>query len=134
MKKEIVIPSKIENISIIEKLVDELSETLKFSSEVYGNLLVAVIEGVNNAILHGNKLDETKKVVINYLAENNILTFSIKDEGKGFDYKKLPDPTHPDNIEKPHGRGVFLMRNLADEILFNETGSEITLKFKLSGN
>ena len=63
---------------------------------------------------------------------NKELTFSVSDEGQGFDYKSLPDPTDPNNIDKPHGRGVFLMKNLADKVVFNQNGKEVLLTFVLN--
>ena len=59
------------------------------------------------------------------------LAFHVKDEGNGFDYDGLPDPTLPENLEKENGRGVFLMKNLADEITFSEEGKKVELIFHL---
>lgn len=132
MITEVSFPSKIENISIAEKLIDEVSASNNLSSEVYGNILVAIIEAVNNAILHGNKLDPSKTVHLSYNIENNVLSFTIRDEGGGFDPALIPDPTTEENIEKPHGRGIFLMRHLADEMIFNETGAGVELRFAIS--
>lgn len=131
MKSEINFPAKIENLSIIEKLIDDIATEHKLSSEIYGNILVATVEAVNNAILHGNKLDESKKVYINLEINNNELSIIVKDEGFGFDFNNIPDPTAPENIEKPHGRGIFLMKHLVDELKFANNGSEVLLKFKL---
>lgn len=129
--RELDINSKIENLCEVEKLIDELSEHYSFSSKVYGNIMVATLEAVNNAITHGNKKDPSKKVKIRYGVEDNTVKFYICDEGPGFDITTLPDPTLPENLEKPTGRGVFLMRNLADEISFNDTGSEVELNFNI---
>jgi len=131
MNKKITIDSKIENISIIEKLIDDISADYSLSSEVYGNVLVSVIEVVSNAILHGNKLDAKKKVNIDISIESRVLEFTVQDEGPGFDFTNVPDPTLPENIEKPHGRGIFLMNNLADEVSFKNNGSTTILKFNL---
>jgi len=131
MKNNIQFPSKIENISIIERLVDELTQQYQINSEIYGNMLVSMVEAVNNAIIHGNKLDETKTVTVEYELENNVFSFSIKDEGNGFDYKNLPDPTSPENIEKPHGRGIFLISHLVDELHFEDNGSKLCVKINI---
>ena len=66
--------------------------------------------------------------------KNEKLTFLIKDEGLGFDYENLPDPTDPKNIEKPDGRGIYLMKHLSDSISFEDNGSSIELSFELSAN
>lgn len=129
MKKFLTIQSKLDNISQIEKLVDEVSDQFKLSSDLYGKLLIATIEAVNNSIVHGNKLDETKKVDITVVVNDNQIVITIIDEGKGFDFNNVPDPTTPENIENVSGRGVFLMKKLADEIKFNNSGSLVELLF-----
>lgn len=131
MKKKITIESKLENICEIEKLIDEVSEDLKISSDLYGKVLIATIEAVNNSIVHGNELDPDKKVNISLFLEEKMLHIVIEDEGKGFDFKKVPDPTTPENIENISGRGVFLMKKLADKLYFNETGTQVELVFKV---
>ena len=131
MEKKLVIESKIENINKVEKIIDELSEELGLHSDLYGNLLIATIEGVNNSIVHGNKFDENKRVELNIAVNKENLIVSIEDEGTGFDYKDIPDPTKPENIENFHGRGIFLMKNMADKIEFNEKGTQVKLFFNL---
>ncbi len=129
MKKLLTIQSKLDNINQIEKLVDEVSDQFKLASDLYGKLLIATIEAVNNSIVHGNKLDETKKVDISVVVNDNQIVITIIDEGKGFDYNNVPDPTTPENIENVSGRGVFLMKKLADDIKFNNSGSLVELLF-----
>jgi serine/threonine-protein kinase RsbW len=131
MKKEISIQSSISNISIIENIIDEISIELSIVTEQYGNILIAVIESVTNAIMHGNKSDESKLVKLVFTVEDNVLVVTVSDEGTGFNYDNLPDPTKADNVEKPDGRGVFLMRHLADEVLFERDGATVILKFYL---
>ncbi len=131
MEKEINIISKVESLREVEKLVDEVSSKCKLSSEKYGNVLIATLEAANNAILHGNKLDENKDVNIIFDWTKNDLNLTVTDQGKGFDFKSIPDPTSPDNVEKVNGRGVFLMEKLSDEIDFVENGRIVKLKFKL---
>jgi serine/threonine-protein kinase RsbW len=97
--------------------------------EHYGDILIAMTEGVNNAILHGNKLDINKSVSVEYETRGRDLFFRISDEGAGFDYENLPDPTAPENLERPNGRGVFLMRNLADECSFENEGRVVEIIF-----
>jgi serine/threonine-protein kinase RsbW len=132
MKNQLQFPSKIENINLVEKLVDEITQQYNINSEVYGNMLVSMVEAVNNAIIHGNKLDESKLVQIEYEINNGELLFSVKDEGNGFDYRNIPDPTAPENLEKPHGRGIFLISHLVDELKFEDNGSKICVKLKIN--
>ena len=126
---ELRFDSKPENIAVVEKLIDQISADHGIVAEHYGNVLIAMTEGVNNAIVHGNKLDETKSVSVSCAIDEKTLVFRITDEGPGFDYDNLPDPTAPENIEKPHGRGVFLMRHLADECSFEDEGRIVELTF-----
>ncbi len=125
----IVLKSEISNISIIEKLIDNLSGVCQFSDEIYGKLLLAVVEAVNNAIIHGNNSDPEKNVNVHYIIDNKGITFDIKDDGLGFDYNIIPDPTDEANLEKLSGRGLYLMKHLSDEIEFKDNGSLVEIKF-----
>jgi len=128
--REISFESVAENIHIVENLIDEICETLNVNEEYYGNILISLTEAVNNAMVHGNKLDSQKKVLVTVKTDDTSIHFTISDEGPGFDYDNLPDPTAPENIEKPNGRGVFLMKNLADGCNFEENGRIVELEFK----
>jgi serine/threonine-protein kinase RsbW len=127
------IVSQPESINLVEKLIDEIKSEYNIHEECYGNMLVAVTEAVNNAIQHGNKYDADKMVHVAYEIDPDQIAFTITDEGPGFDYLNLPDPTDPENLEKPTGRGVFLMKHLADQIIFSENGRVVELYFKTSG-
>ena len=126
------LPSKLESITTVENFIDNLSEKYNFSEETYANVLTCLSEAVINAIVHGNKQDETKKVYLNLeIVENKRLIFTIADEGHGFDYNNLPDPTSPENLENYSGRGVFIIKKLADQCIFNTIGNELELHFKI---
>jgi len=127
--QELSFPSKPENIAIVERLIDDISDKHRMINEHYGDVLIAMTEAVNNAIVHGNRLDVNKSVLVEYNIQEKDLFFRVVDEGPGFDYDNLPDPTSPENIERPNGRGVFLMRNLADECEFEDDGRIVELKF-----
>ena len=131
MRKDLNIPSEIRNLSLVEKAIDELSMELDLSDEVYGNVLVATMEATNNAIIHGNNSDPGKNVRICILLEKKELKVHIEDQGNGFDYSTVPDPTAPGNLEKINGRGIFLMERLSDEILYLEDGRVVELKFRI---
>ncbi|MDX9751923.1 MAG: ATP-binding protein [Flavobacteriales bacterium] len=124
-------PAKAENIALAERLIDEACNELQVHESRYGNILVALTEAVNNAIHHGNRLDPTKSVSLGYRLRDGLLEFMVQDQGPGFDFAHLPDPTDPQNIEKPHGRGVFLMRALADNVEFSDNGSTVAMTFAL---
>ncbi len=129
MKKVMKIPSKIENLRLVEKFVDDISAELSLSDEIYGNIMIATLEAANNAIVHGNSLQEDRMVEIDMENEEDNLLVIIKDEGQGFDYAHVPDPTAPENIEKINGRGIFLMQKLSDGIEFLSNGSMVKLTF-----
>ena len=123
-----------ENIVLVEKLIDDICTEFNINEDHYGNILVALTEAVNNAIHHGNKANPQKMVFVSFESDEKELSFTIKDQGEGFDFNSLPDPTDPENIEKPNGRGVFLMKHLADNIEFKDDGRTVSLKFKLFSN
>lgn len=128
--KSLTISSKTENIVMVESLINDICDKFKISEDYYGNILVALTEAVNNAIQHGNKSNPDKNINISFNIRPDHISFTIKDEGPGFDYSHIPDPTAPENIEKPNGRGVFLMKNLADNVEFEDNGSTVKLDFK----
>jgi serine/threonine-protein kinase RsbW len=125
----IQIPSLSDNIRIIESFIDNAKEKFQLNDDIYGNIMISVTESVNNAIKHGNQNITSKNVSISLILNESLLKFRIEDEGIGFDYHNLPDPTAPENIEKPGGRGIFLMKHLADEVIFSENGSVVELIF-----
>lgn len=131
MEKSILIESKIENINKIEKIIDDVSEEAKINSEVYGKMLIATVEAVNNSIVHGNKEDDSKTVKVEFIIDNDYISIFIEDEGPGFNFYNVPDPTTPENIENIHGRGVYLMKHLADDVIFHGRGNRVELKFNL---
>jgi serine/threonine-protein kinase RsbW len=131
MKKDLQIPSDIGNLRLVEKAIDEFSAELKLSDEVYGNVMVATMEATNNAIIHGNNSDPSKDVKIVLRLDGKELMVHVEDQGLGFDFQNVPDPTAPENLEKINGRGIFLMEHLSDEILYLDEGRIVELKFRL---
>ena len=130
--KTLNISSASDNIRLVERLVEDVCEVFNVNEDCYGNILIAVTEAVNNAMYHGNKGNPDKNIKIGFESHEKDIQFSIADEGTGFDYDNLPDPTDPLNIDKQNGRGVFLMKNLADKVEFNNNGQEVLLTFNLN--
>lgn len=130
-KIKIQIPSVPENIRVVESFIDNAKDKFHINDDMYGNIMIAVTESVNNAIIHGNKSDAKKLVHLTLSCEEKTLRFNIEDEGTGFDYNNVPDPTAPENIEKIGGRGIFLMKQLSDEVSFSEDGKEVELVFNM---
>ncbi len=128
----IQIPSLIENIRIVESFIDNAKEKYAINDDVYGNIMIAITEAVNNAIIHGNKSDKDKNVSLSLeMIDGSSVKFSVEDQGKGFNYQDLSDPTAPENLENPGGRGIFLMKQLADEVIFLNHGKRVELVFYL---
>ena len=121
-------PSNVEKVSTF---VESLASKLSFAPDTYGNILISLTEAVNNAIIHGNGQDENKVVEVRTAARNGKLAITVKDEGKGFDYSNLPDPTCSERIRECGGRGVFLMRQLSDRCRFQDNGRIVEMEFKL---
>jgi len=126
---KIQIPSIIDNIRIVESFIDNAKDRFNIDDDIYGNIVIAVTESVNNAVKHGNKEDKNKCVNLSLSLGENSLSFLIEDEGEGFDYTKLQDPTAPENIDKVGGRGIFLMKHLSDEVYFTNEGRSVELIF-----
>ncbi len=127
--QSIEIASSLENITEVESMIDSVCDDLDLTEDSYGNVLIAVTEAVNNAIVHGNHsvLEKRVKVSVNE-TEGNVV-FTVSDEGAGFDFENVPDPTAPENIEKIDGRGIFLMKSLSDGVEFEEGGSKVNITF-----
>lgn len=130
--QKLKIESSADNLRLVERLIEDVCEIYNVSEDNFGNILIAVTEAVNNAIAHGNKNNPSKSVQIGFENQEKKITFSVSDEGNGFDYNGLPDPTDPNNIDKINGRGVFLMKHLADKVEFNQNGKEVLLTFVLN--
>jgi serine/threonine-protein kinase RsbW len=130
--QQLRIPSIPENVRVVEQFIEELKEQLHINDDIYGNIMIAVTESVNNAIIHGNQSDRKKIVDLSMQIDDKKISFSIRDEGKGFNYNNLSDPTAPENLLEPGGRGIFIIKHLADEVEFLSQGSQVNLTFYLT--
>lgn len=129
---KVQIPSLPENIRIVESFIDNAKDKFNISEDMYGNIMVAVTESVNNAILHGNKGDKSKNVHLSLVMTDKEIKFTVEDEGTGFDYQNLADPTAPENLTKVGGRGIFLMQALCDKVNFEKNGSIVEMYFQMN--
>lgn len=128
-----VFSSDFHNISYADEIIEKISNKVKISQEIYGNILLSLSEAINNAIVHGNKFDNDKSVTVSCTATEHKIELSVKDEGEGFDYRKINDPTSAEFIEKLSGRGVFIIIKLADIVEFSyEDGQIVKIIFYLS--
>jgi len=124
---EITIPSDLDYMhSVLSYMLERVAE-FGIAEPASCNLLVALDEAITNAIKHGNKSDPEKKVKIVAELSAEEARFTIRDEGDGFNPAGVPDPTDPDRLLNPHGRGILFMNHIMDEVHYNERGNEITL-------
>lgn len=130
--QKLKLPSKAENLILVERMVEDVCDIFSIGEEKFGNIIISVTEAVNNAIVHGNKNNPNKNFDISFKSSPTDITFVVHDEGTGFDDNSLPDPTSPENLEKDNGRGVFLMKQLADKVDFEDGGKTVVLRFNLN--
>lgn len=129
IRKQLILKSEYEEVEKVEQLLDELQEEIGFDDEFYAKLMLAVSEAATNGIVHGNQLNPSKKVVLTAEYDGKKLTFTSKDEGAGFEPDEVPDPLAEENLLKPSGRGVFLMKEYA-EVEYKENGTKLVLGFQ----
>jgi serine/threonine-protein kinase RsbW len=112
---------------VVDQLLDQLQRANWSEHDIFG-VHLAVEEALVNAILHGNRLDKSKQVRIVFRLFEQRLRIEIADEGSGFDPGRLPDPTASENLERPCGRGVLLMRNFMSLVEFNDLGNRVVME------
>jgi serine/threonine-protein kinase RsbW len=131
--QKLVLDSKFEEMERLEPFINELKQWADFDDEDAGRIMLALSEAVNNAIIHGNNQNPGKQVIIlsTFDEENRTLAISVEDEGEGFDPEEIPDPLKEENLLNEGGRGVYLIKQYADELQFSEGGSVATITFQL---
>jgi len=120
-KYHLEIESDPNNLITVEEFVNYFCKDVKLPEEKLSDVLLAVTEATTNAIIHANKSDASKKVIIDVEIKNSKLIVKVKDEGEGFDPGEIPDPTEPENLLKDHGRGVYLMKVYMDDLEYKRT-------------
>ncbi|MCM2257187.1 MAG: ATP-binding protein [Vicinamibacteria bacterium] len=112
------IASRLDLLETVQTVLAQLTALVGFSDDQNHYMSVAVRESVANAIKHGNKNDDNKRVTVDFTAVPGQLTVEITDEGPGFDPDSVPDPLAPENLLKADGRGIFFMRQFMDEVSY----------------
>ena len=140
-KKETIyleLVSDIKYLELVQVMVNWLTSQLGFSEEDSFHTALSIGEAVCNAILHGNKKDVKKKVKIKFILKPDKITAIVRDEGKGFDVSKVPNPTEEEHLLKGCGRGIFYMRSFMDEVKFRHKpdgkGMEVSLTKRIKSN
>ena len=110
------IASRFEMLDVVQTVLVQLCQLAGFNEEAQHYMSVAVRESVVNAIKHGNRQDEGKRVFLQFTLHEGALEVEVRDEGGGFDLQAVPDPLAPENLLKAYGRGIFFMRQFMDEV------------------
>jgi serine/threonine-protein kinase RsbW len=136
-KIEVSIGSALEYLDLVQTLTDCITSFMGFDDDTAHWIGMSVRESVTNAIQHGNKLDQGKKVDIRFEVAPDQLDISVKDQGTGFRIDDLPNPLDPENLLKPSGRGIFYIRSFMDMVEFKQLsqgGMEVHMVKKVSSN
>jgi serine/threonine-protein kinase RsbW len=133
-KEKLTLESRPENISSIERFVEEICDYYNINDTYFGNILIALTEAFQNALIHGNQNDPAKQIHVIFESKPKGLSFTVKDEGKGFDPDVVPDPLDLEiETDTEKGRGIFLMRSLSDKMVVTDEGRSIEMFFRISG-
>jgi serine/threonine-protein kinase RsbW len=128
----IMLGASLSNMHAVNHFIEDICDHYNIFNSYFGNILTAVTEAVQNAIVHGCKNNPSKKVELFFSSRADGLTFTITDEGNGFNPNEMPDPTDLSN-DGLMGRGIFLMRSLSDGIEFSNGGRTVELTFNITG-
>ncbi len=132
--EKLTVNSNLSNVTIVERFVEEICDNYNLNNTYFGNILIALTEAFNNAVVHGNHNDPDKKVTIIFDIGYKGLSFSVTDEGNGFDPEKVPNPVDVENdADSEKGRGLFLIRSLTDNVKFLDNGRSLELVFEIEG-
>lgn len=115
----------------VDFVVSRCSTCEEVARKLHLNFRVSLVEALSNAMIYGNGEDPSKRVHVEVFLEQGTVTARVTDEGAGFDPGGVPDPTVPLNVCRERGRGLFLMRELMDEVRFNARGNSVTLTLHL---
>ncbi|MDX8337811.1 ATP-binding protein [Draconibacterium sp. IB214405] len=125
----LILNSVSSELNRVESFIKELFDFHNFSQKCFNTVFLCISEAVTNSIVHGNKEDHQKKVELNVDCKRHLIMVQITDEGEGFDIENIPDPTHKDNILKETGRGIHIIKSIAQNVSFNNKGN--SLRFEI---
>lgn len=121
------IPSTNADAAVVQQAIVDAIESQGYKREVVFAVRLALDEALVNAVRHGNGNDPSKSVKVDFRIDEQSLVVEIEDEGRGFVPDELPDPTAEENLSRPNGRGVMLMRAYMTDVQFNAAGNRVTL-------
>lgn len=124
---QVVIPSDLKEAQRLQqRIMRQLSRTSFDQREIFG-ITLALEEALVNAIKHGNRLDHNKKVRVQFHVQTDRFEIHIADEGPGFDPEQVPDPKADENLTRPGGRGLLLMRHYMTEVVVHPPGNQLSM-------
>ena len=126
---EITLPSLPDSVEKVEAFLQDCCIDCPLTDRQYGDILLVLTEAVNNGITHGNRNNPGKQVKLSFYKREESLNFRVCDEGMGFNPSDLPDPTNREYVDQPNGRGVYIMRQLADQLRFEDEGRTVLIQF-----
>lgn len=121
------IPSETRSLKEVSDRILGSLEAYRLNESLLFDIRLCIEEAVRNAIVHGNRSNRDLPVKIAYSVRPGACEISVEDKGAGFDYREVPDPTTEENLLKPGGRGVYLMRTLMDRVEYNERGNAVRM-------
>jgi len=124
---DVVIPSDTAEARRVQDQIESQLQGCRASDQEVFSVRLALEEALVNAIKHGNEMDRSKKVHISFRFHGDRFEIRITDEGKGFDPSDVPDPTAIENLERPCGRGLMLMRHYMTEVEYNAVGNSVRM-------
>jgi serine/threonine-protein kinase RsbW len=125
---QVSIPSDLEEARQLQSRIEELLQSVSAFGELdIFAIKLALEEALVNAIKHGNQMDRSKRVHVEYTVTSDRFDIRIVDEGPGFDPEDVPDPTAPENLERPCGRGLLLMRHYMSHIEYLHPGNIVVM-------
>lgn len=124
---ERIIPSDLDHVSPLQQEIEEALQSCEYGDRDVFFIRLCVEEAVVNAIKHGNQLDPDKRVRVWYSVSPDRFSIRIEDEGAGFNPAEVPDPTMPENLDRPCGRGVHLIRSFMTVVEYGGRGNIVTM-------
>jgi len=131
---EVVLPSTFDAMQEVESFVAELKDCASLNKDDFDRILLATNEAVNNAIIHGNQEDPEKRVSLTAELQDQQLHIRVGDEGAGFKLQDTPNPLKVENLLKESGRGVFLIKESADEVYYSGEDNQLVMTFNLNSS
>ncbi len=125
----LTLSSDLEELNKLEAFVRNITDAVSCDADKAHQIMLVLTEAVTNAILHGNEQKPEKSVEVTAVLSPERVVLSVRDQGTGFDPESIPNPLKDENLLKSSGRGVWLMREFADEVRFRDHGREVELEF-----